>query len=257
MAASPTEPPRTAIVAGGGRAVGLAIALALAGEGMAVAVADVDLDRAAEVVAAVEAAGGSARTVLLDITDYDAVRSGFAAIEADLGPVDVLVINAGMPTERLESPFLESTPDHWKPFIEINLYGSIHCARAVLPGMCERGWGRVVQISSGAAARGLPPSVGYAALGAAKAASEGLVRHLAIEVADRGVTVNALSLGQMTSAADHAEPEVIAMVRANTPVGRPGEPEEAAAAVLWLASEQAGFVTGQVIHLNGGSYQGR
>ena len=242
---------RTALVTGAGVGSGRGIAHALAAQGAGVIVNDVVTERAETVAAEVVESGGEALSLVFDVTDYAAVQGAIRV------PVDILVNNAGMPRERLQAPFVESTPANWKPFLDLNLYGSMHCIRTVLPGMCERGWGRVVQISSGAAARGIPLPAGYAALGAAKAGIEGLLRHVAIEVAAQGVTVNTVALGQMENAADHATQEVIALVRAQTPVGRPGTPREAGAAVAWLASPDAAFVTGQVIHVNGGSYQGR
>jgi NAD(P)-dependent dehydrogenase (short-subunit alcohol dehydrogenase family) len=209
------------------------------------------------VAGAITGEGGTAIPAAFDITDYEAVQRGIADATDQAGPIDVLVNNVGMPRERLQQAFVESQPEHWRPFVDINLYGSLYCIRTVLPGMCERGWGRVVQMSSGAGARGIPLPAGYTALGASKAAIEGALRHIAIEVAAHGVTVNTVALGQMENASDHAKPEVVAMVRSMTPVGRPGTAREAAAAVAWLCSPDAGFTTGQVIHLNGGSYQGR
>jgi 3-oxoacyl-[acyl-carrier protein] reductase len=249
---------RVALVTGGGCGAGEGIVMALARGGATVVVCDLDADRAERVAAAVRTDGGTALAIAFDVTDYDAVRAGVLEAEtAVAGPIEILVNNVGMPRERLQAPFASSTPEQWRPFIEINIYGSLYCMRTVLPGMCERGWGRIVQISSGAAARGLPPPAGYTALGAAKAGIEGAVRHIAVEVAGSGVTVNTVALGQMENAVEHAKPEVIAMVRSQTPVGRPGKPEEAGAAVAWLCSPEGAFVTGQVIHLNGGSYQGR
>ena len=249
---------RVALVTGGGCGSGEGIVIALARHGATVLVGDLDAGRAQRVAGEVRAAGGGALPVVFDVTDYDAVRAAVREAEsAAPGPIEILVNNVGMPRERLQAPFMASTPEQWRPFIDINIYGSLYCIRTVLPGMCERGWGRIVQISSGAAARGLPLPAGYTALGAAKAGIEGAIRHIAIEVAASGVTVNTVSLGQMENAVAHAKPEVIAMVRAQTPVGRPGRPDEAGAAVAWLCSPEGAFVTGQVIHLNGGSYQGR
>jgi NAD(P)-dependent dehydrogenase (short-subunit alcohol dehydrogenase family) len=248
---------RVALVTGSGWGTGEEIALSLADAGATVICNDIDPARAEAVAGKISAAGARAIPAVFDITDDDAVSAGIAAAVDGAGPVDILVSNAGMPKRRLQRPFIESTPADWRPFIDLNLYGSLYCLRAVLPGMCQRGWGRVVQLSSGAAARGIPLPAGYTALGASKAAIEGALRHIAVEVAADGVTVNTVALGQMENAVDHAEPEVVAMVRAMTPVGRPGTPREAATAVAWLCSPDAGFITGQVIHVNGGSYQGR
>jgi 3-oxoacyl-[acyl-carrier protein] reductase len=242
---------RVAFVTGAGCGTGEAIACALADDGAAVVCNDIEPARAQAVAERIASEGGDATAAVFDITDYEAVS---AAIDDS---IDILVNNAGMPRERLQRPFVESGPQHWKPFVHINLYGSLHCIRTVLPGMCSRGWGRIVQVSSGAAARGIPLPAGYTAPGASKAAIEGALRHIAVEVAADGVTANTVALGQMENAVDHAKPEVIAMVRSMTPVGRPGTPREAAAAVRWLCSPDAGFITGQVVHVNGGSYEGR
>ena len=131
---------------------------------------------------------GRAVPVCFDVTDYDAVQAGVAELEEALGPVDILVNNAGMPIVDFDwdVPFLESRPEQWPAFVNLNLYGSMNCMHRVLPGMCERGWGRVVQLSSGAAARGLPLPAGHSLLGAGKAAIEGLLRHVSLEVATGG-----------------------------------------------------------------------
>jgi NAD(P)-dependent dehydrogenase (short-subunit alcohol dehydrogenase family) len=193
---------------------------------------------------------------VFDVTDYGAVRAAVARVEDELAPIDILVNNAGMPVQRQRHvPFMASQPEEWEVWIDLNLYGSAHCMRAVLPGMCERGWGRIVQISSSMASRGLPNNESM--LGASKAAIEGLLRSVALEVAPHGVTINALALGLMTNAFEHADPAVVEATLAKVPLGRVGEPREAAAAVLWLASEEAAYVTGQVNHVNGGSFQGR
>jgi 3-oxoacyl-[acyl-carrier protein] reductase len=249
---------RIALVTGAGRGAGEAMARLLAEQGAAVAVNDLHEERARTVAAAIAAAGGRAHPVPFDVTRYADVQAGIAEIERALGPVDILVNNAGMPDRsavRKHIPFAESTPEDWQVWIDLNAYGQMHCMRTVLPGMCERGWGRVVQISSGLASRGLANNESL--LGMSKASIEGLIRNVAIEVARSGVTVNALALGLLSNAGDHADPDVVARTLDKVPMGRFGEPREAAAAVAFLASVEAGFITGQVIHVNGGSFQGR
>lgn len=243
--------PRRALVTGAGQGVGRGIALALAEQGFDVAVNDLHRERTETVAAELAGAGGRAVAAPFDVTDEHAV----AAAIAEVGPVDVLVNNAGIPEGRFTGLFLESSPTDWTPVIDLNVYGSLYCMRAVLPGMSDRGFGRVIQISSGVAARGVP--YGRSLYGASKAAIEGAVRHVAVEVAANGVTVNALCLGLISNAADYADPAVVEIRKAATPAGRFGEPWEVGAAVAWLASDAAGFVTGQVIHLNGGAYHGR
>ena len=246
---------RTALVTGAGRGVGRGIAEVLAEQGAAVAVNDLREERAAAVAAEIAATGGAALAVQFDVTEVDAVREGVARVEAELGSVDVLVNNAGVPEGRYQGLFADSEPADWEPDIGLNVYGALHSIRLVLPGMRTRGWGRVIQISSAVSARGVP--YGRSLYGLGKAAIEGHLRHLAMEVAQEGITVNALCLGHMSNAAEYADPTVIAAVLAGTPMGRAGEPWEVGAAAAWLASDGAAFVTGQVIHLNGGSYQGR
>ena len=248
---------RTALVTGAGRGVGEGIALVLAENGAAVAVNDLHEDRAAGVVAQLKALGVNAMAAIFDITDYAAVERGVAEVEAGLGPVDILVNNAGIPEGYWSGPFVESARENWEPFIQLNVYGQLNVIRVVLPGLIERGWGRVIQISSGAAARGLPAGLGESLYGSSKSFMDGFLRHVALEIAKTGVTFNAIAPGLMTAAAEYASDETMAAVLANVPIGRLGEPREVGAAVAWLASEPAGYVTGQVIHVNGGSYQGR
>jgi NAD(P)-dependent dehydrogenase (short-subunit alcohol dehydrogenase family) len=248
---------RTALVTGGGRGVGEGIAQVLAENGAAVAVNDLHEDRAAGVVEQLRAIGVEAMPAVFDITDYAAVERGVAEIEATLGPLDILVNNAGIPEGYWSGPFAESKRENWEPFVELNVYGQLNVVRVVLPGLVERGWGRIIQISSGAGARGLPAGVGESLYGSSKAFMDSFLRHVALEIARTGVTFNAVAPGLMTSAAVYASEETLAAVLANVPIGRLGEPREVGAAVAWLASEPAGYVTGQVIHVNGGSYQGR
>ena len=248
---------RTALVTGAGRGIGRGIAEVLCEQGYAVAVNDLHEERAAEVAAALTEAGGVATAVPFDVTDHEAVGAGVADVTALLGPVDVLVSNAGVPENRWNGPFAESSPAHWEPYVTLNVYAPMYCIRTVLPGMVERRFGRIVQISSGAAARGLPAGVGSSVYGASKAFVDGLLRHVALEVARDGVTLNAVAPGLISSAQENASAEVIAKVMANVPIGRFGEPREIGDAVAWLCSDDAGYVTGQVIHVNGGSYQGR
>lgn len=248
---------RTALVTGAGRGIGRGIAEILCERGIVVAVNDLHEDRAREVAAELGATGGIACAVPFDVTDADAVRSGLAGVESELGPVDILVSNAGVPEQGWRGPFAESSPEDWEPYVALNVVAPMISIRAVLPGMLERGWGRVIQISSGSAARGLPAGVGSSVYGASKAFVDALLRHVALEVARDGVTLNAVAPGLISSAQENAPPDVIERVMANVPIGRFGEPREIGSAVAWLCSDLAGYVTGQVIHVNGGSYQGR
>ena len=247
---------RVALVTGAGRSVGLGIARALAAAGAAVAVNDLHPDRAEQAAADIAALGAApAIASPFDVSDHAAVVDGVAAIGRQIGPVDILVNNAGIPEHGGAEPFVSSKPESWLPYIELNLLGSMYCVHAVLPAMIERGWGRVIQISSGASSQGL--RIGVSVYGASKAGIEGLLRHVAVEVGGSGVTVNALALGLMENNAARAAPPALDRMLARIPVGRLGRDDEVGAAAAWLASEQAGFVTGQVIHLNGGSTFGR
>ena len=242
---------RTALITGAAGWTGRGIAHVLAERGTAIVVNDIDADAAR---ALAEEVGGSAS--VFDVTDYDAVRAGVVRAEAEFAPVDILVNTVGMPgTPNKHVDFAVSDPADWRPWIDINIYGSLNCLRAVLGGMCERGWGRVIQISSAMASRGLPNREPL--LGASKAGIEGALRSIALEVADRGVTINSLALGLLENAATHADPEIVAATLARVPIGRFLEPREVGAAVAYLASEEAAFVTGQTHHLNGGAFQGR
>ena len=247
---------RVALVTGAGRSVGFGIARALAAAGAAVAVNDLHPDRARQAAADIAALGvGPAVAWPFDVTDHAAVLAAVAAVGDQLGPVDILVNNAGIPENGGAEHFVNSKPESWMPYIQLNLLGSMYCIHAVLPGMIERGWGRVIQISSGASSTGLP--IGVSVYGASKAGIEGLLRHVAVEVGGFGVTANALALGLMENTAQMADQHLLARILAGVPVGRLGRGEEVGAAAAWLASEQAAFVTGQVIHLNGGSTFGR
>ena len=144
--------------------------------------------------------------------------------------------------------FRELPPERWAAYVDLNLYGVLFCTRAVIDGMCERRWGRVVTISSGAGQVGLP--IGVSLYGAGKGGAIAFMRHLALEVARQGVTANSLALGLMDDGRGGVALEGIA---AQVPVGRLGTPEDVGAAVAFLASDEAGWITGQTIGVNGGS----
>jgi 3-oxoacyl-[acyl-carrier protein] reductase len=234
---------RVALVTGAGRGVGAGIAAALAAEGALVAVNDVHADRADAVVAIIEAAGGRAMPVLADVTDLEAVRVMVAEVETVLGPIAVLVNNAGIPETFRLQPFREMAVTDWDKFIQLNLYGVINCIHAVVDGMCERGWGRIVTISSDAGRIG--DSLGVSLYGAGKAGAVGFSRHLATELIGTGVTVNCLSLGRMAASPDDPR-------RPPRPTARLGRPEDVAGAVCYFASDAAEWITGQTLSVNGG-----
>jgi 3-oxoacyl-[acyl-carrier protein] reductase len=243
---------RVALVTGAGQNIGVGIARALASQGAAVAINDIVASRAEEVAAELTAKGLRAVPAPFDVTDEAAVRDGVMAVAGTLGPVDILVNNAGVPAGMAMMPFRQLEPAKWRPYVELNIYGSLHCVRAVIDGMCERRWGRVVQISSDAGSAGV--GFGISLYGTSKSGIEGFVRHLSQEVARDGVTVNALSLGLMTRARQQDDDTLRRIERA-IPAGRLGTPEDVGAAVAYLASDEASFLTGQTIHLNGGQAQ--
>ena len=150
--------------------------------------------------------------------------------------------------------FKESGPEDWMPTISLNVFGTMNLVRRCLPAMIEQGWGRIIQISSGAGSVGLP--IGVSSYGASKAAAESLIRHVAVENGKYGITANALALGLMANVAEFAGEQLDRML-ATVPVRRLGQPEEVGLAAAWLSSEGGSFITGQVIHLNGGSTFGR
>jgi NAD(P)-dependent dehydrogenase (short-subunit alcohol dehydrogenase family) len=239
-----------ALVTGAGQRAGRSIARLLARQGAAVIVNDIVPDLAAEVAEEIRAAGGRAHVQAYDVTDLEQVRAGVAQATAALGPVDILINNAGnggakeMPHRR----FQDMTPEMWQGTIDVNLYGVMYGLHVMLPPMIERRWGRIVTIASGAAFQGV--STGLASYGAAKAGAVGLMRHVACEVGPRGITANCVALGLIRE----GDSELYNAVTASLPMRRRGTPEDLASLCLYLASREAGWITGQTIHLNGGAY---
>lgn len=239
---------RVALVTGAGQGVGAGISRQLARQGAAVAVNDLHAERAQATVRAIEAAGGRACSVVFDVGDYEAVVAGVAEAARLLGPVGILVNNAGIPAGMGLRPFRETQPADWRPYIDVNLYGVMNCCRAVIDGMCERGFGRIVTISSGAGTMGL--AIGVSPYAAGKGGGIAFMRHLALETAARGVTANTLALGLVEAPGDPARMESLAR---SLPVRRLGTPDEIGALCVYLASDEAGWMTGQTLELNGGA----
>lgn len=244
---------RRVLVTGAGRNIGRAIALAFGAAGADVVVNDLDGRHADAVVDELRAAGGAGRSAAFDVTDLDAVRS---AVE-EVGPVDVLVNNAGNAGADgfgSRAPFAETEPADWEPFLQVNLHGTLHCCRAVLPQMIASGWGRIVTVVSDAGRTGDP---GGAVYGAAKAAAAALTRSIAIENGRHGITANNISLGTMRTEATEAmwaDPDnaVAASLMRSYAIRRPGEPADVAGLAVFLASDLASWITGQTYPLNGG-----
>jgi NAD(P)-dependent dehydrogenase (short-subunit alcohol dehydrogenase family) len=176
------------------------------------------------------------------------VSDGIRAIEAALGPLDILVNNAGVPEGMGISAFRDLDPAEWRRYLDLNIYGVLHCTKSVIDGMSARRFGRIITISSGAGQIGI--RLGVSLYGAGKGGAIAFMRHLAIECARDGITVNTLALGLMSNQQDTP---ATAPLAGAVPVGRLGTPEEVGAAVVYLASDEAGWLTGQTIGLNGGS----
>ena len=241
---------RVALVTGAGRGIGVGIATALASRGATVVVNDLHADRAAATVDHLAASGATALAAPFDVRDREATEASIASAVAVVGPVDVLVNNAGVPDGMGVTRFLDLDPDDWAQYVDVNLYGALHCVRAVVGGMVDRGWGRIVQISSAAGSIGI--GLGVSLYGGAKAGIEGTLRHLAVELGSTGVTINSIALGMMGNVDD---PAVAGIVR-SVPVGRLGTPDDVGAAVVYVASDEAAWLTGQTIHLDGGTTTG-
>jgi 2-hydroxycyclohexanecarboxyl-CoA dehydrogenase len=239
---------RVALVTGGARGIGRAIALALAEDGRTVAVGDLLEEEAAQTAAAI---GPQALAVPLDVTDSDSVAAAIARTERELGAIDVLVNNAGWDEAR---PFIETDEAFWDRVIEINFKGGLRVTRAVLPGMVDRRWGRVVNIGSDAGRVGSSLESVYSG---AKGGVIAFTKTIAREVARSEVTANVVCPGPTKTAfleriaGEGGEQLVESLTRA-VPMRRLGEPEDVAAAVAFLASDAAGYITGQTLSVSGG-----
>ncbi|OEY66290.1 SDR family NAD(P)-dependent oxidoreductase [Marinobacter sp. X15-166B] len=237
---------QTALVTGAGRGMGVGIARTLGRLGARVAVNDLFTERAADTVNTLRAEGIDAFPAAADITDYDQVAAMVARVNAATAGIDILVSNAGVPAEGMGyKKFLASTPADWQRFVNLNMFGLMNICHATVPGMQERGYGRVVAITSESWRAGLP--MGIAAYAASKAGAVGFIRHLAAETGRSGITVNALSLGTMNNWDSDA------LAKKTCFVPRAGSPEDVGAGVAYFASPEAAWVTGQVLPLNGGA----
>jgi len=243
---------RVAFVSGAARGIGRGIAEKLAADGRAVAIGDLLGEEARETALAIEKNGGSAIAVTLDVTSTDSVAAAVAETTERLGAIDVLVNNAGW--DELH-PFLETDEPFWDRVIDVNFKGVLRLTKAVLPGMVDRRWGRIVSISSDAGRVG---SSGESVYAGAKGAIIAFMKTIAREVARNGVTANAVCPGptdtamlQQVMSGEGGDKVRDAMTRA-VPMKRLGTPEDIAAAVAFLASEDAGYITGQALSVSGG-----
>ncbi|HZU80146.1 MAG TPA: 3-oxoacyl-ACP reductase FabG [Acidimicrobiales bacterium] len=243
---------RTAVVTGGASGIGLAVAERLAADGHAVALFDRDGEAAVAAAGRIAATGAEAIGCAVDVTDRRGIESGLGEVREQFGPVTVLVNSAGLDGF---DPFLKISTDTWDRIISVNLTGTFNMCQLVLPDMVEAGWGRIVNISSSSTHGGQPFMAHYVS---AKSGVNGLTKSLALEFGPKGVTVNAIPPGfidtPMLRAAEqkgllggtveeHAE---------RTPVRRAGRPEDIAATCAFLVREEAGYITGQIVGVNGG-----
>jgi NAD(P)-dependent dehydrogenase (short-subunit alcohol dehydrogenase family) len=245
---------RVAIVTGGGSGIGLAISRRLASDGHRVAVLDLNEEAAAAAAKELDASGGSAIGLSVDVGRRDQVFAAVDDVRLRLGPPAILVNNAGMGATF--DRFLKIDPDMWDRTLAVNLSGAFHCCQAVLPGMVEAGWGRIVNISSSSTHSGQALLVPYVS---SKSGLNGLTKSLALEFGPKGITVNAIPPGfidtpmlRASEARGEFGPGGVDDAVARTPVRRAGLPEDVAAACSFLCRDEAGYITGQIIGVNGG-----
>ncbi len=237
---------RTTLVTGGTRGIGRAISIALKDAGCSVAANYGGNDEAAN--AFKDDTG--IPVYKFDVGDFDACKDGIAQIEADLGPIEILVNNAGITRDK---PLHKMDPDQWNAVIDTNLSSAFNTTRNVIDGMREKGFGRIINISS---INGQKGQFGQSNYSAAKAGLIGFTKAVALETASKGITCNAVSPGYIGTEMVMAVPEDVLKekILPLIPAGRLGEPEEIGRCVVFLASDEAGFITGSTLTANGGQY---
>lgn len=241
---------RVCLVTGGSRGIGRAIVRELAESGATVAFSyRTRKDQAESLLKEIEDLGGRGETYQADVTDTEQVQKMIDAIHEKLGPISVLVNNAGMGQDRT---FAKMTRDKWDEVISVNLHGTFNVTKSVLPDMIQENWGRIINISSIVGQRG---NFGQANYSASKAGMIGMTKTLALELASKGILVNAVAPGFIETDMTSAIPaEIIAKIQATIPIARMGTPTEVASMVVFLASQYASYITGQVFGINGGLY---
>jgi 2-hydroxycyclohexanecarboxyl-CoA dehydrogenase len=239
---------RAAVVTGGGKGIGRAVSVQLARDGAAVAVWDLDAQSADETVALIQKEGGRAIACAGDAASKAGIEASLVRTRKELGPVTILVNNAGM-TGFV--PFRNVTEEALDRMLAVNLKGPYLCIQAVIGDMLEAGWGRIINISSSSAQSGAPAMSHYVA---SKGGVIGLTKALAMEFAAQGITVNNVPPGFIDTPMLRSAPVDVDAAAVASPMKRAGKPEDIAAACSYLASEAAGYVTGQTISVNGGRY---
>jgi 2-hydroxycyclohexanecarboxyl-CoA dehydrogenase len=247
------RPSRVGIVTGAASGIGLGIAARLARDGIKTALFDLNAEDAESAAEQIRAEGHQAMAVEVDVADRAAVERGVGEVRAQWGPVTILVNNAGKEGFRR---FLDISPEEFELLLRVNLVGTFHCCQVVLPDMIEAGWGRIVNISSSSTHSGQPLMAHYVA---SKSGMVGLTKSLALEFGPAGITVNTIPPGfidtpmiRRNDAKGRLGPGGMEDAVARTPVRRAGLPEDIAAACSFLVSDEASYVTGQIIGVNGG-----
>jgi 2-hydroxycyclohexanecarboxyl-CoA dehydrogenase len=228
--------------------MGRAISLQLAHDGAAVAVWDVNRDGGKDTADTVARLGGVAIACVVDVAYADAIAAALARTRGELGPVTILVNNAGIAGF---CPLLDLTEELWDRMMRVNLKGPFLCAKAIVPDMLAAGWGRIVNISSSSTQQGARNMSHYVA---SKGGLAGFTKALAMEYASKGITVNTIAPGFVDTPMLRGSPVDIEAISAASPMGRAGKPEDIAAACSYLVSEAASYITGQTISANGGRY---
>jgi len=240
---------RVAFVTGAAQGIGRAIALALAEDGADLVLGDLNLEKLAATAREVEGLGRKALALHLDVSSSDSVQAAVAKTLETWGKIDILVNNAGITKDNL---VLRMKPQDWDAVLGVNLNGAFHCIRTVLPGMVKQRYGRIVNIASVVAQSGNPGQANYIA---SKAGVIGLTKAVASEVGSRNITVNAVAPGFIATAMTEKLPEAVReRMLTLIPVGRMGTDRDVARGVRFLVSEEAGYITGHVLNINGGMY---
>ena len=240
---------RIALITGASRGIGRACALALSADGAKVVLAARQVDKLEEVAGEIRAAGGEAFVTTIDLASPESIKEAFAKAAKECGRIDILVNNAGLTRDGLA---MRMKRDDWDAVIQTNLSGSFFCIQQVLPGMVKERWGRIVNITSVVGESGNPGQANYVA---SKAGLIGLTKSLAQELGSRNITVNAVAPGFIeTDMTASLSEELKTRLTDSIPLKRIGKPEEIAAAVRFLASDAAAYITGHVLDVNGGMF---